>query len=147
MFALMMGTIIIVLLICDPISLQEPKILTRILMIFQGVLLIINGVIDLWLIKVYRIVTSPAGIGLYSPGFQLHTDWANLENIGSHAFLFRLRKQDCLLLRQPASEKKTWWAPLLIIPEEKKIPLSLHKKWRESELGQELKKYAPHLFG
>lgn len=143
---LILGTIEIVLLIRVPFFLPEPKMSTRILLIFQGVVLILNGVIDLWLINVTRITTSQAGIGFYSPGSQLHTDWANLEKIGSHAFLFRLRKQDCLLLRQPASEIKTWWAPLLIIPEGKKIPLSLHKKWQESELGQELKKYAPHLF-
>ena len=144
---LILGVILIILTYSTPFSLQDPKILKRILDTVMGVLMILISVTDLWFIKVVRIITSPAGIGLYSPGFELHTDWANLEKISSHAVLLGMRKYDCLLLRQPGTHKNTWWMSPLTSQGKIEIPLSMHKDWRESELGQEIKKYAPHLFG
>lgn len=143
---LILGAINIILRNSAPFSRQDPQILTRTLPTAMGVLMILIGVMDLWLIRVTRIVTSPAGIGFYSPGFELHTDWANLKKIGSHTVLFGLRKYDCLLLCQPGTQKYIRWISWMTRKVEKEISLSLHRNWRESALGQELKKYAPHLF-
>jgi hypothetical protein len=115
----------------------------RILYIVLGALMIFIGALDYWIAKVVRIVTSPSGLWFNSPGVELYTDWANVKAIGSKGVFLRRQKFDTLVLLQPAEQKCTGLVRLLKRSVEKEIPLSMFGNWRESELGQEIKRYVP----
>jgi hypothetical protein len=100
--------------------------------------------LSVWLtariLKAIRLVLSPEKLEFYSPGLALTTSWDNLERIG------RLATHNSLVLRAPATQKTAWWFKLLRKRPEHEIPMSMFSNWRVSEIGQEIKKYAPHLF-
>ncbi|MFZ6028556.1 MAG: hypothetical protein ACOYYS_12640 [Chloroflexota bacterium] len=115
-------------------------------LLLLGALSLISPLLTLWILKETRIVTSPTQISFYSPSFELHSPWANLETIGSMPAHFGIRRFDSIVLQQPAEQKFSGLLGMFWKKPVKAIPLSMFGDWRESELGQEIKKYAPHLF-
>jgi hypothetical protein len=106
--------------------------------------------LSIWLtaetFKTTRLVLSPERLEFYSPGLVLTTSWDNLERIGSVSTLLGSAKSDNLVLRAAAIQKTAWWFKLLRKHPEHVIPMSMFSNWRGSEIGQEIKRYAPHLF-
>jgi len=142
-FAIGLGVFIILAQFIILFLTHNPYPPLRILYIVMGALMICIGAMDYWIAKVVRIVTSPSGLWFYSPGVALHTDWANVKAVGSKGVFLRRQKFDTLALLQPAEQKCTGVVRLLKRSVEKEIPLSMFGNWRDSELGQEIKRYVP----
>jgi hypothetical protein len=111
-----------------------------------GLIQWILAIINFWIIRVVRIITRPDELIMIQPGLELHTSWNNLSRIGNQSVLWGLRKYECLILAGPATQKTKWWFKVLKNKPEDVIPLSMFSGWKGSELGQELKRYAPQLF-
>ena len=146
-FSIGLGMLILLTRLVFPSLFQASGSISDILMIIMCILVLVNGWMTYLEAKQVHIVTSMDGITYSSPGLELCSPWENVDKIRSMPILFSRRKLDFLLLLQPAEQKSTWWSRLWNGKPENKIPLSMFGKWRESELGQEIKKYAPHLFG
>ena len=93
-----------------------------------------------------QLVLSPAQLEFYSPGLALVTSWDNLERIGKQSIFFGAVKYDSLVLQRASTQTTAWWLKFLRKQPERRIPMSMFSNWRVSEIGQEIKKYAPHLF-
>jgi hypothetical protein len=93
-----------------------------------------------------RLVVSPEGVEYYQVGYSIKTTWDNVARVGEIP-VGRIMAEG-LILYQPALFVNSWFASVKYIQTRGKlIPLSLFKHdWLESELGQSIKKYAPHLF-
>jgi len=93
-----------------------------------------------------RLVVSPEGVEYYQVGYSVKTTWDNVARVGEIP-AGRIMAEG-LILYQPALFVDSWLAGVKYIQTRGKlIPLSLFKRdWFESELGQDIKKYAPHLF-
>jgi len=93
-----------------------------------------------------RLVISPEGIEYYQVGYSVRTTWNNLARIGEIP-AGRIMVEG-LILYEPALFVDTWLSGVKYIQTRGQlIPLSLFKRdWLNSELGQDIKKYAPHLF-
>ncbi len=93
-----------------------------------------------------RLVTSPEGIEYYQVGYSVRTTWDNLAQIG--AIPAGRIMVEGLILREPALFVDKWLAGVKYIQTRGQlIPLSLFKRnWLDSELGEDIRKYAPHLF-
>ncbi len=99
----------------------------------------------LYLLSRARLVTSPQRLEFFAPGYNLSTTWDNLEKIGvrqpfSQAVLY-LRQEPALRSSSPLR-----WLWLRPWTNRKLLPLHLfHRSW-QGELGQDFRRYAPHLF-
>jgi hypothetical protein len=100
-----------------------------------------------------HIVISEKGIEYYSPWIIVETKWESIEKIAYywHGGL----RVECLLVDNSKTLIKKWSFPDRYPPapfggpfSQKTIfPLSCFAdKWRDAELGQQIKQYAPHLF-
>jgi len=103
-------------------------------------------------IKDETITISDTGIEYNTPGTILEIQWENIYKISRCRR--RLIKQECLVIDQ-LHVKITRWAvdpnlyPTLVENHQKNIAIPLScfsENWRDSELGQQIKQYAPHLF-
>ena len=100
-----------------------------------------------------HIVVSEKGIEYYIPGVIFETDWKSIEKISIHwRYGFR---HECLLMDNSQIRMKKWSfflgrnlsMPFEFFTRKTLIPLSgFSENWRDSELGQQIKQYAPHLF-
>lgn len=93
-----------------------------------------------------RLIISPAGIEYYQVGYSVKTTWDNIARIGKIP-TGRIMAEG-LILSEPALFVSSWLARVKYIQTRGKlIPLSSFKRnWKASELGQNIKKYAPRLF-
>jgi hypothetical protein len=93
-----------------------------------------------------RLVISPEGIEYYQVGYSVKTTWNNVARVGEIP-AGRIMAEGLILYEQ-ALFVDNWLSGVKYIQTRGKlIPLSLFKRdWLESELGQDIKKYAPHLF-
>lgn len=120
--------------------------------IVSGLLVVIGGAQwfiawgNLNLINTLKIVTSPEQLAFYSPGVMLSTPWDNLERIGRTNKRFTNVPYESLVLRHPPTQKISPFFKVFQKVPEKQIPLNMFSDWRTSELGEEIQKYAPHLF-
>jgi hypothetical protein len=92
------------------------------------------------------LVLTPEQLEFYSPGLALRTPWENIARIGRMSIRGKPAKYDSLVLRVSATQRTAWWFKLLRKDPEREIPLSMFSNWKTTELGQEIKKYAPQLF-
>jgi hypothetical protein len=114
--------------------------------LFLALLQFLSAGLNVATLTTTRLVLSPEQLEFYSPGLTLVTSWDNLQHIGSMSILLGLAKYDSLVLRAATTPKVAWWFKLLRKCPEQEIPMSMFSNWRVSEIGQEIKKYAPHLF-
>ncbi len=104
-------------------------------------------------LRIEHIVVSEKGIEYYAPGVVFETDWKSIEKISVNwRYGFR---HDCLLIDNSQIRMKKWSfflgrnlpMPFEFFSRKALIPLSgFSEKWRDSQLGQQIKEYAPHLF-
>ena len=101
-------------------------------------------------ISVPRIVVSKNGVAWHSLGFTLSTSWADIERISHHVYGLSIQ-EGLAVTRLKLQIHKTglgylptpWQTP----PFKPFIPLSCFvHNWRDSDLGTQIKNYAPHLF-
>ena len=93
-----------------------------------------------------RLVISPEGIEYYQVGYSVRTTWENVERIGEIP-AGRIMAEG-LILYEHALFVEHWLTGLKYIQTRSQvITLSLFRRdWLNSELGQDIRKYAPHLF-
>lgn len=93
-----------------------------------------------------KLVTSPEGIAYYQVGYSVSTTWDNLARIEDIP-AGRITVEG-LILHEPALYVDKWLSGAKYIQSRGQlIPLSFFgRDWLNSELGDDLKRYAPHLF-
>ncbi len=85
---------------------------------------------------------SADGIQYHAFGRSLFIRWENLKRLGKTG---RDHTEGVFASYQPTDAKV--WLPGMPFGEEAFIPLSIFaENWRDSELGQQIKQSAPHLF-
>jgi len=90
-----------------------------------------------------RVTILSGGIEYKTFGYTIFVEWSNISNIGSYQM--KLHKLDGIFANEEGNKLKVWFPSGIKM--KTFIPLSMFdKNWRESELGQQIKKYAPHLF-
>ena len=99
------------------------------------------------------IIVHEKGIEYNSPGISLEANWEDIKEISS--YWHNGFRNECLLIDNSRVHMKktslfmqrTIPTPFEVVPKETIIPLScFSENWRGSELGQQIKQYAPHLF-
>lgn len=89
-----------------------------------------------------KIMVSPSGIRHTAFGYEVFTSWTNLVRIGKT----RLGNREGIYLSRQPGDVRTWLIGTSI-GQELFIPISIFAdNWSESELGQQIKRYAPQLF-
>lgn len=118
-----------------------------------AVILIMALLIFLSPLVIIKLVVSPESIE-YSDGFtRISVPWTQVERIGKHDF--GLRSVEGLILKQPALTYTMWARPMgwfitLSFGKDfaRFINVSLFEaNWPAGVIGQEIRKYAPDLFG
>lgn len=92
-----------------------------------------------------RLEVSPEGIEYFQMGYRLKTTWDNIERIGM--IPMGLLMAEGLILRESALQGKIFGRKNLERNRlDRAIPLTLFQPWwREGDLGEEIKRYAPRL--
>lgn len=106
-------------------------------------LLFFEGFLVLWITKITCIKTSPEGLFNISPGVELRSNWKNIKGAVNKSYLGGMRHFDVLTLTEPTQQILAWWVPFWDRKPKLEIPLSVFADWRERELGQAAKQYAP----
>ena len=97
-----------------------------------------------------HMVVSEKGIEFHSPTVVFETKWESLQRISTH--WYQGFRQECLIVDNSQVRIRKWSlgsipAPFEFVPRNTIIPLScFSENWRDSELGRQIKQYAPHLF-
>ena len=92
-----------------------------------------------------NITLSSDGIYYRSFGYNAFIAWENTKNIGTYSRAFWHFAG--IYFDKAAGELEVWFPGAYFGRSEVFIPLSLFSEnWRDSELGQQIKQYAPHLF-
>lgn len=93
-----------------------------------------------------RLVISPDGIEYYQVGYSVRTSWENVARIGEIP-AGRIIAEGLILYEPALTVDKLFSGVKYIQTRGQVIPLSLFKRdWLNSKLGQDIGKYAPHLF-
>lgn len=103
-----------------------------------------------------RLVTSSNGIAYYQLGIEIFTPWDNVERVemvkGSLGIL-ELQVEGLVLIKPAQQVSQSWakwvagWMWLTEFGKQGRlIPLGQFPRWRDSEIGQEFRKYGPRLF-
>ena len=104
-----------------------------------------------------HIVLSDTGIEYHRFGATYNVNWENLEEINTRWIILPLLmmppKQEGICIDPSLIRITEWWLGYDTCysyerwNKEMFIPLSIFSEnWRESELGRQIKQYAPHLF-
>ena len=99
-----------------------------------------------------HLVVSEKGIEYYSPWLIMEAKWEKIEKISTN--WHNCLRVESLLIDNSQIRIKKWTfpdrgpsTPLEKFPHKTIIPISCFAdNWRDSELGQQIKQYAPHLF-
>jgi hypothetical protein len=128
---------------CD---LLKPKPLFSVLSGVSGTVIMALGLLQRWLFLRSSLHISPEGVECIYDFYSYRTAWDNVERVVAMPFGVWRRNLECLTLRDPAADVGGWLT--LPSPESYRrvIPLGLFlANWRDGEIGQEIRKYAPHL--
>lgn len=99
-----------------------------------------------------HIVVSENGIEYYTPWLIVETKWTSVEKVSF--FWHNGFRYECLLVDNSQTRIRKWAFPERYPPtpfigmcNKTIFPISCFAdNWRDSELGQQIKQYAPHLF-
>jgi len=98
----------------------------------------------------FHIVVSEDGVIWNGPGFTLGTRWEDIEDISRHVYGFSIQEglaSNKLMIQINNKGVGYLPTPWQTPPFKPFIPLSCFvHNWRDSELGGQIKQYAPHLF-
>ena|SRR5690349_11236571 len=90
-----------------------------------------------------QVILSVNGIQYRTFGYSVYTPWKNVKRAGTSRLGFY--KFDGIFITYFSNDMDVWLP--CIFEKEIFIPLGVFSKdWRESELGEHIKQYAPHLF-
>lgn len=99
-----------------------------------------------------RLVLSPSGIEVLLGGSFAKTSWDNVDRIGEISVSVWAKPRQGLILREPAIRYK-WWVVRKVrrqfseSGQDRFIDLqAFTNDWRNSDLGREVRRYAPRLF-
>ncbi len=104
-------------------------------------------------IRTEHIIVSEKGIEYYAPGVVFEAGWKSIEKVSR--YWHNGFRQDCLVVDNSQVRMKKWSfflgrnlpMPFGFALQKTLIPLSgFSDNWRDSELGRQIKQYAPHLF-
>jgi len=121
-----------------------------------GVLMLVMVMLFLYLMRAARITVTPEGVQLHGIGFRVFARWDNMQAIGGSPILYEGIVEG-LILRESGLEVSEWMSLASLISPLSRVALDqyntflplepiLTKHWRESGLGELLRRYAPHLF-
>ena len=132
---------------------------------FGIVLIVILGIVA-WLMTRTRLEVSSDGVTYYSIGYKVRSTWANINGYGKR--LMGSQDVEVLILREPGMEMRRWMQiGYMLYPVGQVaaatqgrflthvnlddysvwIPIGLYAdNWRDGELGQWVKVYAPQAF-
>jgi hypothetical protein len=100
-----------------------------------------------------HIIVFEKGIEYHAPGVIFEMDWESSEKIST--YWYDGFPTECLMVDNSQIRLKKWSfffgrnipTPIEIYSRKTLIPLSCFaNNWRDSDLGQQIKQYAPHLF-
>lgn len=95
-----------------------------------------------------HIILSSSGIEYHRVGLTFHTKWESLREVNLH--WFTPIEQEGIFVDPDLIRITEWWIGSYeygVWRQKAFIPLSkFSDNWRDSELGQQIKRYAPHLF-
>lgn len=100
-----------------------------------------------------HIMISEKEIEYNSPGISFEANWEDIKEIST--YWHNGFRNECLLIdnsrvhtkKNSLLMQRTIPTPFEFVPKETIIPLScFSENWRDSELGSQIKQYAPHLF-
>jgi hypothetical protein len=92
-----------------------------------------------------HVVFSKDGIQYDTTGYKVHIPWSNVTRIGMYRS--GIFKFDGIFATYFSQDLKLWFPGSAFLGKEIFIPLSMFAKdWRNTELGQQIRQYAPHLF-
>jgi hypothetical protein len=103
-------------------------------------------------LRTEHVAISEKGVEYSAPGINFEVHWSDVEKLSKHwRFGFQ---HECLLVGNSKVRVKKWWGGNFGIPtpmnfwtDKTIVPLScFSENWRDSELGRQIKQYAPHLF-
>jgi hypothetical protein len=146
---------------------RPPDTATIVVVIIGGLILFALSLAIYFGMTRVCLTVSPQGIGYHSLGYQVVTTWDNIASIGdvrSGQYTY-----EGLVLREPRLEVSDWLRtgtaaypflaligalsgrPLVPLPDMavygRGIPLGLFvTNWRQSPLGENIRRYAPHVF-
>lgn len=87
------------------------------------------------------IRTNPNGIYFRAFGYNVDAEWKDIKRIERRGVF------ECLIINKRKRTVNIWFPGIFLGESEVIIPVSqFDKKWRDSELGQQIKQYVPHLF-
>ena len=120
-------------------------------LLFLLVLFVLSGLMAyffLYKFKKEQLIISEGGIEHESFGYRLHSKWVNTKYIKSIGTLGHINGINVLPDNLfPWLKLPIRWLANITSQGEYFIPLSMFDiNWRDSELGQQIKQYAPHLF-
>ena len=103
-------------------------------------------------IRSEHIIVSDHGIEYHTPWMIVETKWESIEKVSF--FWHNGYRYECLLVDNSQTRIRKWSfperyppAPFREMTRKTIFPLSCFaNNWRDSELGQQIKQYAPHLF-
>jgi hypothetical protein len=137
-----------VIVVVGGLSIRSGHIYTALLCFIPPLLLLL-----LYCFYAYRgfgqtyLAVSPAGLEYHTYGLTIQTPWHNIERLLDEHLMPRL------LLKQPSAVETRRWAMMFAPgrsrndpPADRVIPLFFFQFSRRSELGQHIRRYAPHLF-
>jgi hypothetical protein len=137
-----------VIVVVGGLSIRSGHFYTALLCFVLPLLLII-----LYCFYAYRgfgqtyLAVSPTGLEYHTFGLTIQTPWHNIDRLLDEHLMPRL------LLKQPSAVATLWWATMLAPgrarsdpPADRVIPLFFFQFSGHSDLGQHIRRYAPHLF-
>jgi len=92
--------------------------------------------------KYFQVIrTNSNAIYFRDFGYRVTAEWKDIRQIERRGVL------ECLFINKRKRMVNVWFPGILLGQSEVVIPISkFDKNWRDSELGQQIKQYAPHLF-
>ncbi|RJP55579.1 MAG: hypothetical protein C4583_00400 [Anaerolineaceae bacterium] len=101
---------------------------------------------SLFRVNYEKLLLSPTGIEYHAFSYMVYSEWGDLNRIGNDPSYLR-RKTECIVTKSNNVKNRIPFRWLFRMERTNCIPVSLFfENWRDSELGQQIKQYAPHLF-
>ena len=125
---------------------DSPELLSCFFVYVLG-FVIVSLFISFYKVANEHIIVSENGIEYHSPGTVVEANWKGIEKIAYrwHDYL----RVECLVVDAANFKIKNWSSFERNFPafSSTNFPLSCFaENWRESELGEQIRQYAPHLF-
>ncbi len=131
---------------CDLLKPKPIFLIFLIIAVAGGPVNTLLGALQLVMLRHSGLTMSPQGVECAYDLYSYRTTWDNVERITATPFGRWKTVIDCLILREPGVESGGWLRLRASEQYRRVIPLGLYSPaWRDGEIGQEIRKYAPRL--